>query len=188
MLRNQAKSGWVRKSLVFSGSTLLAGLATGSAFGILGALVPQGARVAAGSLLGLLAVCIGGLELLNRGIELVQRDCETPQRWIQTGPYGWAVRNGLALGFGATSRLGFWLWYAIPLGAFFAASPAWGAVAYGTYGLLRGGAVWAIILWLDKVAPGGWSLWAVGRGFAARTVAATYLVILGSAVSIAVGL
>src|SRR3712207_8459275 len=36
------------------------------------------------------------------------------------------------------SRIGFWLWYAIPLGAFLVGDPWLGAVVYGTYGFVRG--------------------------------------------------
>jgi hypothetical protein len=99
------------------------------------------------------------------------------------------VRNGLALGFGATSRIGFCLWYAVPVGALLLARPDLGAAIYGAYGLFRGMAVWVIMFgldhWIDGDDP---ALWLIGQAETARVVAASYLVLIGVAVAIAVGL
>jgi hypothetical protein len=106
---------------------------------------------------------------------------------VHKGPLRWATQNGLALGFGATSRIGFWLWYAIPLGAFLVGDPRLGAVVYGTYGLIRGlGAVFILLLMLRlKVDI---SDWLIRRYGAARVLAAGQLVLLGVSTSIVVGL
>jgi hypothetical protein len=65
---------------------------------------------------------------------------------MHRGPLGWATRNGLALGIGATSRIGFWLWYVMPVTALLSASPLAGAAIYGLYGALRAGGVWVLLL------------------------------------------
>lgn len=187
MHRNQAGRGWPSKAIVYSLASALAGLGAGAVLGALGGLLPLGSRLAAGSILAVVAVVVGGLESLGRRIQPPQFDCETPQRWVHKGPLRWAVQNGLALGFGATSRIGFWLWYAIPLGAFLVGDPRLGAVVYGAYGLVRGlGAVLILLVMLgSKRDP---SDWLIGRYGAARALASGQLIFLGVSTSIIVGL
>jgi hypothetical protein len=45
--------------------------------------------------------------------------------------------NGALLGLAVTSRIGFWLWYVVPLAAFLSAAPVAGAIVWGLYGLAR---------------------------------------------------
>ena len=153
----------------------------------MGSLLALDFRLAIGSVLAVAAIAVGGLELFGRRIQPLQFDCETPQRWVHKGPLRWATRNGLTLGFGATSRIGFWLWYAIPLGAFLVGDPAFGAVSYGTYSLLRAlGAVFILLGMLGlKIDV---SDWLIERYDAARALAAGQLVLLGAATAIVVGL
>jgi hypothetical protein len=66
-----------------------------------------------------------------------QLDRETEQSLLHRGPIVWALANGGQLGLGFTSRIGFWSWYLVPVGAFLIADPAFGAIAWGTYGLVR---------------------------------------------------
>jgi len=185
--RNQAGRSWVTKAIVYSLSSALAGLVAGAALGAVGGLLALDLRLAVGSILAVAAIAVGSLEFLGRHVMLPQFDCETPQRWIHKGPLRWATRNGLVLGVGATSRIGFWLWYAIPLGAFLVGSPAFGAVIYGAYGLIRAlGAVFILlgILGFNFDA----SDWLIERYGAARALAAGQLVFLGVATAIVVGL
>lgn len=187
MNRNQAGRSWISKAVVYSLSSALAGLAAGAVLGTWGSLLPLGSRLAAGSVLAVLAIAVSGLEILGRRIQPPQFDCETPQRWVHKGPLRWATQNGLALGFGATSRIGFWLWYSIPLGAFLVGDPRLGAVVYGTYGLVRGlGAVFILLVMLGLRLD--ISDWLISRYGAARTLAAGQLVFLGVSTSIVVGL
>jgi hypothetical protein len=102
------------------------------------------------------------------------------------GPLAWATRNGLALGVGATSRIGFWLWYVVPLAALLSASPAWGAALYGCYGAVRASGVWALLLgptalWRER--NGDWPAWALGIA-TARFAANLHLALVGAAVLI----
>jgi hypothetical protein len=167
--------------------SLLGGLAAGATLGALGNLLPGSARGAVASLLALLAIGIGVYELAGQRLPVMQCDRETPQRWIHQGPLGWAIRNGGALGCGAFTRLGFWLWYAVPTGAFLLANPFLSASLYGTYGIARGLSVWPIILVLGRWRKSRWPEWLLERAPAARTTAAAYLVLLGVAVAMAIG-
>jgi hypothetical protein len=144
-------------------------------------------RVAVATFLGLVAVVVAVLELNGRPIRPLQCNRETPQSWVHKGPTKWAIQNGLALGCGATSHIGFWLWYAMPLGAFLIASPWAGAAIYGIYGITRGMAVWAIILGLARKRE-NWDEWLLGQKETAYLVAAVQLLFLGIVIVIAVGL
>jgi len=111
-----------------------------------------------------------------------------PQRWLGAGPLRWAFRNGAALGIGATTRIGFWLWYVVPVAALLVGRPALGAVVYGVYGLVRGGAVWPLILSLSR-QPGATPLADRLLLYApvARAIAAGQLLVVGLAVAVALG-
>jgi hypothetical protein len=185
--RNKAGRSWITKAIVYSFSSALAGVVTGAILGAVGSLLALDFRLAIGSVLAVAAIAVGGLELFGRRIQPLQFDCETPQRWVHKGPLSWATRNGLVLGFGATSRIGFWLWYAVPLGAFLVGDPAFGALSYATYGLLRAlGAVFILLGTLGlKIDV---SDWLIERYGVARALAAGQLVLLGAATAIVVGL
>lgn len=168
-------------------SSALAGAATGAMLGAAGGLVPATARISIASVLALVAVVLGAGELGGRRVWLPQRDCETPQRWMHAGALRWAVRNGATLGIGAASRLGFWLWYAIPVGAILLGQPASGAALYGAYGATRGFAAWGVILGLQRLIGPEWAQWLLARKPVARRVAAGQLVVLGVTIAVAVG-
>lgn len=187
-MRNGSRRNWIGRAVVYSLASSLAGLAAGALLGAAGSLLPRDLRVALGSLLALVAIAIGGLELGGRPVRLPQRDHETPQGWVHAGPWGWAVRNGLALGWGATSRIGFWLWYAIPVGAALSGRPVLGAALYGTYGAVRGLALWGLVLGLPRWVGGDSAVWLLNRVGIARAIAAGQLLLLGAAAAIALGL
>jgi hypothetical protein len=185
--RNKAGRSWVTKAIVYSFSSALAGVVAGIALGAVGGFLALDLRLAIGSVLAIAAVAVGALEFSGRRVQLPQFDCETPQRWVHRGAISWAIQNGLALGFGATSRIGFWLWYAIPLGAFLVGNPLFGAVTYGTYGLLRalGAVVIVLVIMRTKVDI---SDWLIERHDTAKTLATGQLTLLGVATAIVVGL
>ena len=187
MHRNQAGRSWKSKAAIYALASAVAGLVAGAVLGIVGGLLPPDIRLAVGSILALLAVAVGGLELFGRHMQPLQFDCETPQRWVNKGPWRWATRNGLTLGFGATSRIGFWLWYAIPLGAFLIGDPLAGAVIYGTYGLVR--ALGAVVIILGMIRLDRDISDQIIEGYnAARILTASQLVLIGVATAIVVGL
>lgn len=179
--------GWIGKAFVYVLSSTVAGLAAGAVLGAAGNLLSIDLRVAIGSMLAVAAIAVGGLELFGRHIQPVQFDCETPQRWVNRGPLRWATRNGLALGFGATSRIGFWLWYVVPLGAFLVGDPVLGMVIYGTYGLTRSLAAVFVVLGM-LISKTDASDWLLERYGDARILAAGQLVFVGVSTAVVVGL
>jgi hypothetical protein len=152
-----------------------------------GNLLPLDLRLAAGSVLAVAAAAAGALELFGRRIHPPQFDCETPQRWVRKGPLRWAIQNGFTLGLGAMSRIGFLLWYVVPLGALLCGNPVLGAAIYGTYGLVRGVAAPSILVAMMRL-KGDISEWLVLHTEAARIPTAGQMVLTGVAVAIAVGL
>ncbi len=187
MHRNQAGRSWSSKATVYTLSSVLTGVITGALLGIVGHFLSLEFRLALGSFLAVMAIVIGCLELFGHHIQLLQRDCETPQRWIHKGPLRWAIRNGLALGFGAMSRLGFWLWYVVPAGALLTGRPLLGAVIYGSYGLARGSGAWGLMLGYQRLNF-NLSDWLFEQTGVARVLAAGQLVFLGVAAAIAIGI
>lgn len=187
MERNQDGGRWWGKALVYALSSALAGLTLGTALGAAGSGLSSAGRIAAASALALVAIAVGSSELVGHPIWLPQRDRETPQRWIHAGALRWAIRNGATLGVGATSRIGFWLWYAIPVGAILLARPEAGAAIYGTYGATRGLAAWGVLLGLQRLIGPEWAHWLLTHKPAARRIAASQLIALGTAVAVTVG-
>ena len=187
MHRNQAGSSWVGKALLFSFSSLLAGLVAGAALGALGSLIPVTARLAVASVLSMAATGVGVLSLAGH-TRVLQCDRETPQRWVHAGAVRWALRNGATLGVGATTRIGFWLWYALPLGALLLAHPIWGALVYGIYAGTRGMAVWGLLLVLAPRHGEAYADWLFAHAPIARMITAGYLIVLGVVGVLVIGL
>ncbi|HEX2296420.1 MAG TPA: hypothetical protein VHN37_14075 [Actinomycetota bacterium] len=189
MHRNQGTTSWITKAVLHALAGLTAGAAAGAALGLLGSRLPLDVRAAAAAVLGVTAVVVGAAELWSprtRGPR--GRDRETPQRWMDMGPLRWAARNGIALGLGFTSRLGFWLWFVVPLTGLLSGSLWVGALAYGLYGFSRTALPGAVMA--AAIARPGWEydLWLLRRGMQARSLAAGNLVLTGAAVSVGVGL
>lgn len=176
----------MQKAALYSLSAVFAGLVSGWLLGFIGSFVPLEIRVAAATLLGIAAIVVALLELNGRHPHLLQCNRETPQDWVHKGPTKWAIQNGLALGCGATSRIGFWLWYAVPLGAFLVASPWLGAAIYGAYGAVRGMSVWLIFFGLARRNE-HWDEWLLSQKETATLVAAGQLLLLGIVTVIGVG-
>lgn len=64
---------------------------------------------------------------------------------MNRGALRWAARNGFALGVGASTRIGFVLWYVVPIAALLSASLPLGAGVFAAYGFFRTTAAYAII-------------------------------------------
>jgi hypothetical protein len=64
---------------------------------------------------------------------------EKSQALLGLGPRRWAAANGALLALGLVSRIGFWVWYVVPLSCFASGSIVAGAAIWGSYGLSRMG-------------------------------------------------
>lgn len=138
MHRNQFGRPWWLKASLFAAASAFAGGSAGWLLALVGSLLAADARSATAAALAVVGVAVGIAELLGRRVPVLQCGMETPQRWIHTGPLRWALRNGLSLGCGAMSRIGFWSWFLIPFSAFLVGDVVIGVLVYGVYGLARG--------------------------------------------------
>lgn len=140
------------KAIVYAGSSSLGGAAAGAILGAAGGTASRETRTGLATLTTVLGLGLGIVGTSGRHLRLPQVDRETPQRWLNAGPWRWAALNGVTLGVGAFNRIGFWLWYAVPLGSLLLGRPLGGALIYGTYGLARGGMAWPFLI-VGRHAP-----------------------------------
>jgi hypothetical protein len=173
------------RATLFVMATTSAGAVVGWALGFIGGAVAFDTRVAIASALALLAVGVGAVDALGRRLPLLQCSRETPKAWVWSGGAAWATRTGAVLGSGAFTRIGFWLWYAIPAGALLAGDFWLGAASYGAYGFSRsGGALLLLVVgWIGR-ATGRYrddqpAIWLLGRQQTARRLAGIQLVGVG---------
>lgn len=116
--------------MVVSGAVAAAGL--GAAVGAMGAMFGSpviDVLVIAGGL-----AIVGFLLLSDRPWQL---DRETPGSWLEYHDWRTVAYNGLALGVGMVSRIGYWGWYVLPLGALALRDPIVGAVVFVVYACTR---------------------------------------------------
>ncbi len=145
--RNGRRTGWRTAATVFTLAGALSAAVVGGILGRVGGLVSEPSRHRLMTILAAIGVMIAVFELVRRRpVWLPQRSRETPKRWLDYDPVTWALLNGAALGVGASSRIEFWLWYVVPLGAFLSGSVLLGIALYAVYGLGRVAGVWAILL------------------------------------------
>jgi len=184
---HQAKHrlGFRGKLLAYGSAGTTAGALAGGLIGLAGSLLGADLRAALATVLGMVAIAIGLLELTGRRLPIPQADRETPFAWLDISALFWSVRNGAALGFGARSRLGFWLWYVVPLGAFLSADALIGAVGYGIYGATRTFGA-GLVYRLEKRREGR-ATELLKLNPKARLLAAGTLVIVGIVTLLAVG-
>ena len=188
MERNQASSSWITKAIVYTLVSSFTGIVAGGLLGAAGGLLSFEYRIVIASLLGAIAVILGSLEIAGHRVRLPQLDHETPQSWMNVGPVRWAARNGFTLGLGAISRIGFPLWYSIPVGAFLIGRPGLGIVVYGTYSTVRAMAVWALIPGGSRLLGKGYQDWLIEHNGAARILTSAQLLLLGVVVIVTIGL
>lgn len=190
--RNQEGRHWSGKAVAYSVGAAIAGVALGAILGFLGSGLSSSARLGLVALVGFVAIAAGIVALPPFEMSPPQLDRETDQRWMNRGAWRGAVLNGLALGAGFTTRIGFWLWYLIPVAAFLSGSAWHGAIVYGTYALARGLAPWALIVaaaWdrapgLDVERVGDWL---AARRYRIRVLAAAEVAAIGIALVIVGG-
>ncbi len=142
MNRNQKATDWRWKA----SAALLAGSLSASSLGVLlGAatgLIPSSVRFGLGTIASVALLVPAFVPRLA----VPQRDVETAQKLLHAGPLRWSLANGALLGAAVTSRIGFWLWYVVPLAIFILGSWRLGGLLYGAYGLARMGAI-VVMAW-----------------------------------------
>lgn len=109
-----------------------AGALAGGVVGGMGAPLSPSVRLVLATI-GALAVLVAAL----LGNPPWQPDRETPRAWLRYGDWRTAATNGVVLGLGFPTRLGFWLWYLVPLAAFASGSPSTGALIFLCYSAAR---------------------------------------------------
>lgn len=127
---------FLKSATIFIVSASAAAFVVGGVVGAVGNTIPIDARQ-----LAALALSIAGLVLLAVDVRwrlpLVQSDRQTRKRWIDQGAASWAIKTGAELGVGATTRIAFPVWYAVPAVALLAGSPVAGAAVWAGYAFIR---------------------------------------------------
>lgn len=124
------------------------------------------------------------INLVYRLVPLLQIDRETPRDWVEEHAVYWAMKNGFFLGIGFTSRVGFWLWYIVPLSTLLIGDIRLGGMIYGVYGASRGSAVWLILL---KISRANEVTWLTDYYQSAQHMSNWLLLTVGLAVIVLVG-
>jgi len=120
-------------------SGTLGGAGFGAVLGALGESMSSNARTVVGTAVGLILLVTAA-----RPFPMPQVNRETSQKILERGPIQWAAINGGLLGIAITSRIGFWLWYAVPTYAVTSGNWRSGAAAYGVYAVARMAAIVAL--------------------------------------------
>ncbi len=126
--------------VVLLGAAITAGLLAGGVIGLAGALLDPVTRLL---LAGLAAVTV----LLGAARRRLpwQLDRETDRRWLAHEDWRTAAYNGFALGLGFTTRIGYWLFYLLPLAAFAIGDPRLSALGWAAYAASRVGG--SLLVW-----------------------------------------
>jgi hypothetical protein len=152
--------------LILLASAVTGALLTGALLGLAGAAFDPITRTVLTGL-AVLAVFTGAL---TRPAPW-QLDRETDRRWLDYHDWRTAALNGFALGLGFTTRIGFWLFYAVLLAAFATADPVLAATGTAAYALSRvGGSLLLAAIGIE----------AAGRGWIPRLRTATDAVLFAA--------
>jgi hypothetical protein len=139
-LRDRRTNNWKTRTAALVVGAVIAGAAAGLLLGSVGLTVSSDARTSIVAALAALGVAIGVLEATaTRRVPLVQRNRETRREWVFRRPVAGSFGTGFVIGAGFLTRVGFWIWYVVPLTCFAVASPVLGAVIFGCYSFIRVG-------------------------------------------------
>ena len=127
-------------------AAVVAGSASGAAIASLALVAPVNLRVVTGMILASTVAC--GAFLLPTRMPQINR--ETEQGLLHHGPLEWAALNGALLGLGFTSRVGYWIWYLIPITCFILGAPMSGSIVWATYAFTRLGIAVSLAGWMHR--------------------------------------
>ncbi len=185
--RNQGERIWISKAVIYIFSAASLSTIAGAALGALGSLVGLSARAWLAVGFGAVAIIIGLVELLGRQLQPLQRTRETPQSWLSLGSWRAAALHGGSLGLGATTRIGFWLWYVVPVGAFVSGEAIMGALIFGVYGGTRGASLVPLALSARRLGQASVGRRLLVRAGSVRRLCGAMLAIVGIALVVGVG-
>jgi hypothetical protein len=115
----------------------VSGSVAGVIVGLVGGWMSHPTTRAVAVAFGLLALAAGSVEAFGRRVWFPQLWKETNRETLTGSVQLWALKNGLTLGVGIASRIGYALWYVVPFSALLIGDPYKGAVIFGTYGFVR---------------------------------------------------
>ncbi len=122
---------WLVRLLVSFVGAAISGFAAGAVVGLAGTILKTPERLAVGLAASLAVACAAVLKM-----GLPQRDREAPRALLKLPSLIWAAGNGAVLGLAVTTRIGFWIWYFVPIAAF-ATGPRRGAQIWMLYASVR---------------------------------------------------
>lgn len=131
------KTSWPILALTFVAGAVSAGAAFGFLLGAVGGALDEEARLLIVAALAAGGVAVGALGLFGRQVPLVQLNRETPREWLFDHPLLGTFGTGGLIGAGFLTRVGFWLWYVVPVAAFASGSGVLGASIFGAYAATR---------------------------------------------------
>jgi hypothetical protein len=180
VLRDRPKLTVTLRGMAFVLSAVAVGLATGAAYGFAGSRISSDTRTAISVAAAFLFAVIGAAEITGRRrVPLPQLSRETTRRYGEM-TMGSVIRNGTAMGAGVATRIGFWLWYVVPVAAILSGTAVRGAIVFGVYSFTRGVAPLLLIL----TQPGQWRHFAlVQRRIAQRAAAVLSILSAGGFVA-----
>jgi hypothetical protein len=137
--RGRSFKGWKKKAAIFLVSAVVGSAGAGALLGALGAALSASSRHWLAFGVSLLGVALGGAEVLGRRVWLLQRNQATAQSWMRFGATINSAANGIAMGIGFSTRIGYWLWWALPVVAVLSGSWRIGAPLFVLYASVRAG-------------------------------------------------
>jgi len=127
---------YLRNATVLAATATGVGATVGSALGLAGAHASGATRALALVTLPLLVIALAA-DAVGISVAIPQRNVETAISSLDESWRLWAVYTGAMLGFGGLTRIGFWIWYLIPVAALASGSLVAGALIWGAYGAVR---------------------------------------------------
>ena len=82
------------------------------------------------------------------------------------------------MGVGFTSRVGFWLWYVVPIACLLFADLWLGAVLFATYAAVRTGCAWLLAAIVKQRPSLDLSVWLMRHIPHARRISGAYLLLI----------
>lgn len=132
----RARSGCLNSStlagLVMLAAAAASSLLTGAALGAFGLLLDHLSR----AVLFVIALLLTAFGVWTKS-KPWQLDRETATHWLSYRNWRTVALNGGMLGLGFSTRIGFWLFYLVPIVAMATHSILLAALIYGTYGVSR---------------------------------------------------